>query len=66
MEWYDWRNVCESLVTFGRAIQGVSPYTVVIEPDERSARQGTATSRSDVSPSIRSCSLSARRKSSTA
>lgn len=35
MEWYDWRNVCESLVTFGRAIQGVSPYTVVIEPDSR-------------------------------
>ena len=23
MEWYDWRNVCESLVTFGWAIQGV-------------------------------------------
>ena len=33
MEWYDWRNIRESLVTFGRAIQGVSPYTVVIEPD---------------------------------
>jgi hypothetical protein len=33
MEWYEWRNVREKLVTFGRAIQGVSPYQVVIEPD---------------------------------
>ena len=30
----------ESLVTFGRAIQGVSPYTVVIEPDETKCPTG--------------------------
>jgi len=40
MEWYDWRNVRESLVTFGRAIQGISPYTVVIEPDEAKCPTG--------------------------
>jgi len=40
MEWYDWRNVRESLVTFGRAIQGVAPYTVVIEPDETKCPTG--------------------------
>ena len=40
MEWYDWRNVRETLVTFGRAIQGVSPYPVVIEPDRRRLRHG--------------------------
>jgi hypothetical protein len=40
MEWYDWRNVRESLVIFGRAIQGVSPYTVVIEPDETKCPTG--------------------------
>jgi len=31
--WYEWRNVRERLITFGRAVQGVSPYRVVIEPD---------------------------------
>ena len=40
MEWYDWRNVRESLVTFGRAIQGVAPYTVAIEPDEAKCPTG--------------------------
>lgn len=33
MKWHDWRHIRERLVTFGRAIQGVSPYQVVIEPD---------------------------------
>ena len=40
MEWYDWRNVRGSLVTFGKAIQGVSPYKVVIEPDESKCPTG--------------------------
>ncbi|MBM3748905.1 MAG: hypothetical protein FJW34_24320, partial [Acidobacteria bacterium] len=40
MEWYHWRNVCATLVTFGRAIQGVSPYTVAIEPDAASCPTG--------------------------
>jgi len=31
--WYEWRPVRQKLAAFGRAIQGVSPYGVVIEPD---------------------------------
>jgi len=31
--WYEWRNVRDRLITFGRAIQGVSPYRVIVEPD---------------------------------
>jgi len=31
--WYEWRNIRERLITFGRAIQGISPYRVRIEPD---------------------------------
>jgi hypothetical protein len=33
MKWYDWGSIRTQLVTFGRAIQGVSPYKVIIEPD---------------------------------
>ena len=40
MEWYEWRHVCESLAVFGRAIQGVSPYTVVIEADAEKCATG--------------------------
>jgi len=31
--WYEWRNIRNRLVVFGRALQGVSPYRVLIEPD---------------------------------
>jgi hypothetical protein len=34
MPWYEWRTVREAMTTFGRAIQGVSPYRVLIEPDK--------------------------------
>jgi hypothetical protein len=33
MPWYEWRNARDRLVLFGRAIQGISPYRVLIEPD---------------------------------
>ncbi len=31
--WYEWRNVRNRLVAFGRAVQGISPYKVLIESD---------------------------------
>lgn len=31
--WYERKDIRDRLMTFGRAIQGVSPYEVVIEPD---------------------------------
>ena len=31
--WYEWRNIRNRLIVFGRAVQGVSPYRVLIEPD---------------------------------
>lgn len=33
MPWYEWRNIRERLMIFSRAIQGISPYRVLIEPD---------------------------------
>jgi len=38
--WYEWRNIRDKLITFGRAIQGVSPYRVVIEPDKKRCLSG--------------------------
>lgn len=40
MNWYDWGSIQEKLITFGRAIQGVSPYKVIIEPDRRRCPTG--------------------------
>ncbi|MDD4985797.1 MAG: hypothetical protein PHQ43_08415 [Dehalococcoidales bacterium] len=31
--WYEWRNIRNRLIVFGRALQGVSPYRVLIEPN---------------------------------
>jgi len=31
--WYEWRNTRNRLIVFGRAVQGISPYRVLIEPD---------------------------------
>jgi hypothetical protein len=31
--WYEWRNIRNRLIVFGRALQGISPYRVLIEPD---------------------------------
>ncbi len=31
--WYEWRNIRNRLIVFGRALQGISPYRVLIESD---------------------------------
>jgi len=38
--WYEWRSIRNRLVVFGRAIQGVSPYRVLIEPDPKKCLSG--------------------------
>lgn len=31
--WYEWKNIGNRLVVFGKAVQGISPYRVTVEPD---------------------------------
>jgi hypothetical protein len=38
--WYEWRNIRNRLVVFGRAVQGLSPYRVLIEPDRGKCPSG--------------------------
>lgn len=38
--WYERKEIKDELVIFGRAIQGVAPYRVVIEPDSAECRTG--------------------------
>jgi len=38
--WYEWRNIRNRLIVFGRAVQGVSPYRVTIEPDRTKCSSG--------------------------
>jgi hypothetical protein len=38
--WYEWRNIRNRLVVFGRAVQGISPYRVTIEPDRSKCPSG--------------------------
>jgi len=38
--WYEWRNIRNRLIVFGKAVQGVSPYRVVIEPDRVKCSSG--------------------------
>jgi hypothetical protein len=38
--WYEWRNISNRLVVFGRAVQGVSPYRVLIEPEPSKCPSG--------------------------
>jgi len=38
--WYEWRNIRERLLIFGRAVQGLSPYRVLIEPDFKKCKSG--------------------------
>jgi hypothetical protein len=40
LPWYEWRTVRDKLATFGRAIQGISPYRVLIEPDKTECPTG--------------------------
>ncbi len=32
--WYEWRNIRNRLLSYGRAVQGISPYRTVLEPDK--------------------------------
>jgi len=38
--WYEWKNIREKLLIFGKAVQGVSPYKVLIEPDFKKCPSG--------------------------
>jgi hypothetical protein len=38
--WHEWRNIRNRLIVFGRAVQGVSPYKVLIEPDSSKCPSG--------------------------
>ncbi|MDI6815534.1 MAG: hypothetical protein QMC90_05625, partial [Dehalococcoidales bacterium] len=38
--WYEWRNIKNRLIVFGRAVQGISPYRVLIEPDRAKCPSG--------------------------
>jgi len=38
--WYEWRNIRNKLIVFSRAVQGVSPYRVLIEPDRSKCPSG--------------------------
>jgi hypothetical protein len=53
--WYENENVKNRLVIFGRAIQGVAPYEVIIEPDRAKCRGGSCSfdrRRITVNPNI--------------
>jgi hypothetical protein len=38
--WYEWKNIRNRLVVFGRAVQGISPYRVTIQPDKKRCPAG--------------------------
>lgn len=38
--WYEWRHIRNRLLSYGRAVQGVSPYRTVLEPDRRKCPSG--------------------------
>jgi hypothetical protein len=38
--WYEWRNIRNRLIVFGRAVQGISPYRVLIEPERAKCPSG--------------------------
>lgn len=40
IQWYEWKNIRNRLIVFGRAIQGISPYRVLIEPDGKKCPAG--------------------------
>ncbi len=53
--WYENENVRNRLVIFGRAIQGVAPYEVIIEPDRSKCHGGSCSfewRRITVNPTI--------------
>lgn len=38
--WYEWRHIRNRLINYGRAVQGVSPYRTILEPDKRKCASG--------------------------
>jgi hypothetical protein len=53
--WYENKNVRNRLTIFGRAIQGVAPYKVIIEPDPTKCQSGCCsfgTRRITVNPTL--------------
>jgi len=40
LPWYEWNNIRKRLIVFGKALQGVSPYRVLIEPDSKKCPTG--------------------------
>ena len=38
--WYEWRHIRNRLLSYGRAVQGVSPYRTVLEPDKSKCSSG--------------------------
>lgn len=53
--WYEREDIKDRLMLFGRAIQGISPYQVIIEPDQTKCRSACCsfdTRRITVNPTI--------------
>jgi hypothetical protein len=40
VSWYEWRHIRNRLLSYARAVQGVSPYRVILEPDKKKCRSG--------------------------
>jgi len=40
MPWYEWGNIIKKLISFGKAMQGISPYRVLVEADILKCRSG--------------------------
>jgi hypothetical protein len=38
--WYEWRPIRNRLLGYARAVQGISPYRVTLEPDKSKCRSG--------------------------
>jgi hypothetical protein len=38
--WYEWRPIRNRLLSYARAVQGISPYRVTLEPDNSKCRSG--------------------------
>jgi hypothetical protein len=40
LPWYEWRPIRNRLLSYARAVQGISPYWVTLEPDKTKCRSG--------------------------
>lgn len=38
--WYEWRHIRHRLLSYGRAVQGISPYRIELEPDKSKCSSG--------------------------